>query len=103
MFFLENIRRRSIRVLKLYRGFIITKKNILTPNKSNPPTPQSVQEGEFDIKEALLVLFCILMDKMEEKEKIMHSFGHKTIIWSQNSYFAKKQSFCQGNLRLCSG
>jgi hypothetical protein len=31
--FFENIKRRSVRVPKLHRGFILTKKEILTTNK----------------------------------------------------------------------
>jgi hypothetical protein len=37
-FFGENIRRRSVRVLKNLRGFILTNKEILTPtNLLRPP------------------------------------------------------------------
>ena len=36
--FFENIRRRSVRVLKLHRGFILTKKGDINPQK-NSETP----------------------------------------------------------------
>ena len=39
--FLENFRRRSVRVLKLHRGFILTKKGDINPqtNLETPPGP----------------------------------------------------------------
>jgi hypothetical protein len=35
--FFENFRRNTVRVLKLQRGFILTKKEILTPQKIRRP------------------------------------------------------------------
>ena len=39
--FFENIRRRSVRVLKLHRGFILIKKGDINPpkNSETPPGP----------------------------------------------------------------
>ena len=39
--FFENFRRRSVRVLKLHRGFILTKKGDINPQKNfeTPPGP----------------------------------------------------------------
>jgi hypothetical protein len=45
-FFLENFRRRSIRVLKLHRGFILTKKGDISPPK-NSETPNCPPGGHF--------------------------------------------------------
>ena len=43
-FFVENIRRRSVRVQKLPRGFILTKKGDINPPKNleTPPGPLGV-------------------------------------------------------------
>jgi hypothetical protein len=44
--FFENFRRRSVRVLKLNRGFILTKKVDIKPKK-NLKTPLGPLEGVF--------------------------------------------------------
>ena len=45
-FFFENFRRRSVRVLKLHRGFILTKKGDINPPK-NSETPSGPLGGVF--------------------------------------------------------
>jgi hypothetical protein len=39
LFFFENIRRRSVRVLKLHRWFILPKKGDINPNKNSETPP----------------------------------------------------------------
>jgi hypothetical protein len=48
-FFLENIRRRSVTVPKLHRGFILTKKGYINPQKKfgDPPAPWGGILGSF--------------------------------------------------------
>ena len=91
---MENFRRRSVRVLKLHRGFILTKKGDINPHK-NLETPPGPLGGVFRF-------FKVFFENFKICPRLLRGWGRclkvtlQTRDWSELSASTSLMSYGDG-------